>query len=174
VLAAWIEGVAAWFSPVGAWIASVTQWFAPVGAWFAPVATWFEGIGAWFAPYAETLRAATTDVPWWTVALVAVLVLRALVILGRGETGAAWRTLLALGAGGVVVAQLAVVGPDLKLLPLHVVAAGVVVLVPWERPHPEPVQLKMGRHRRRRRPPWPRTVLLLTLTALAATAFVLL
>jgi hypothetical protein len=154
-------------APVGAFFATVWASLAPVGAFLAPVTDAFTR--AW-----EVAGAHSGGVPWWTVALVAALTLRALTVFGRGETGAVWRTLLALAAGGIVVTQLVLEGPDPAVLPLHGVAALVVVLVPWERPHPEAAQLRMGRRRRRNRSPWPRAALLLIATAAAAAAFFLL
>ena len=168
-------------TPVIDFLARVGAFFATALAFFAPVGDFLEPVAAFFTPAADFLVdvwglavAHTADVPWWTVALVAAVTLRALMVFGRGETGAAWRTLLALTVGGIVVAQLVLVGPDLAVLPLHGVAALVVVLVPWERPHPEAAQLRMGRRRRRNRSPWPRAVLLLIATAAAAAAFFLL
>lgn len=168
-------------TPMGDFLARVGAFFATVLAFFTPVGDFLEPVAAFFAPATDFLvdgwglaMAHSIDVPWWTVALVAALTLRALTVFGRGETGAAWRTLLALTVGGIVVAQLVLVGPDLALLPLHGVAALVVALVPWERPHPEAAQLRMGRRRRRNRSPWPRAALLLIATVAAAVAFVLL
>jgi len=98
--------------------------------------------------------------PWWTVALAAALMLRALLVLALGPGGAAWRGAAALLVGGVLVAQLALEGARLPLLPLHVAAALVVALLPWERPHPEPPPLMLGRNRKRRaRAPVVRAVL---------------
>lgn len=88
--------------------------------------------------------------PWWTVAIGAALVLRALLVLALGPGGAAWRGLVAALAGGLAVAQLALEGPRPGLLPLHAAVALVVVLLAWERPHPEPPPLKLGRNRNRR------------------------
>jgi hypothetical protein len=94
-------------------------------------------------------------------------------VLGRGPVGATWRGIFATLAGLLVVAQLVFDGADLRLLPLHVVAAVVVALVPWERAHPEAAPLRMGRARRRRGPPWPRALLLLAAVA-AAVAYAVL
>ncbi|CAN5838100.1 hypothetical protein BH23DEI1_BH23DEI1_00910 [soil metagenome] len=126
------------------------------------------------AEFRDALAPLLVDVPWWTIALVVLLVLRALVVVGRGERGSAWRTVLAVAIGSVVVAQLVVVGPELALLPLHVLAAFVVALIAWERPHPEAAPLKMGKRRRRTRRPWPRSLLLFATTAAAAAAYVVL
>jgi hypothetical protein len=104
---------------------------------------------------------------WWTVALTAVLMLRAFTVFGRGVGGATWRGLFGVAAGALVVAQLVVHGADTALLPLHAVAAITVALVPWERPHPEAAPLRMGRRRRRSALPWPRAVLLLASLAAA-------
>ena len=88
--------------------------------------------------------------PWWTLALSAALLARALAILALGPGGAAVRGFLALLAGALVVAQLVLEGPELTLLPLHALAAFALLLLPSERPHPQPPPLKLGRNRRRR------------------------
>lgn len=104
--------------------------------------------------------------PWWTLALAATLLLRALLVLALGPSGAAWRGLVALLAGLLTVAQLALEGPRVALLPLHGVAAVVVLLLPWERPHPEPPPLMLGRNRKRRaRAPVARALLALATVA---------
>lgn len=117
----------------------------------------------------NAVLALLAEVPWWTVGVIAALALRALAVLALGPDGAALRGALALVVGGVAVAQLALDGPDADLLPLHVAAALVVALLPWERAHPEPPPLKLGRNRMRRaRPPLLRA--LLALLAVAAVA----
>lgn len=88
--------------------------------------------------------------PWWTIALAALLLLRAALVLALGAHGASWRGLVAFAAGAVAVAQLALEGPRPALLPLHALTMIVVLLLPWERPHPEPPPLMLGRNRRRR------------------------
>jgi hypothetical protein len=114
------------------------------------------------------LVAGWQDWPWWTLALAATLLLRALLVLALGPSGAAWRGLVALVAGLVTVAQLALEGPRAALLPLHAVAAVVVMLLPWERPHPEPPPLMLGRNRKRRaRAPLARALLALATVAAA-------
>jgi hypothetical protein len=150
-------------SQVGAWLADV---------WRTTATFWGEAAAG--IPWPDLSLPTLTGVPWWTVALVAALTLRALLVLGRGASGAAWRTVLAVLAGCLVVGQLVVEGADLALLPLHAVAAVVVALIAWERPHPEAAQLRIGRARRRRPPPWPRMVLLLAATATAVTASLML
>lgn len=107
--------------------------------------------------------------PWWTIAVIAALGLRALAVLALGPNGAALRGALALLVGGTVVAQLALEGPSPELLPLHAAAALVVALLPWERAHPEPPPLKLGRNRKRKaRPPVARALLALLATAAIA------
>ncbi|TVR90930.1 MAG: hypothetical protein EA416_10580 [Trueperaceae bacterium] len=112
-------------------------------------------------------------VSWWSVALAAALVVRALAVLSLGANGAAWRGVLAVVIGALAVAQLALEGPSVALLPLHAAAALVVALLPWERPHPEPPRLILGRNRHRRaRPPRLRaTLALLLVLAVAAWTF---
>lgn len=92
--------------------------------------------------------------------LVALLLARLVAILLRGESGMAWRLLTAIGAGGALVAHLAWEGPRWSMAPSYLVAAFVVVLIAWERPHPKAVLLRLGRNRRLRRPvPWGRALL---------------
>ncbi len=113
-------------------------------------------------------------VSWWSIALAAALVVRALAVLSLGANGAAWRGVLAVVVGGLAVAQLVLEGPSVALVPLHAAAALVVALLPWERPHPEPPRLILGRNRHRRtRPPRLRAALALLL-ALAVVAWTLL
>jgi hypothetical protein len=109
---------------------------------------------------------------WWSIGLAAALVARALAVLALGANGAAWRGVLAVAIGALAVAQLALEGPRVALLPLHAAAAVVVALLPWERPHPEPPRLILGRNRHRRaRPPRVRaaTALLVVLAVAAWT-----
>jgi len=112
-------------------------------------------------------------VSWWSVALAGALVVRALAVLSLGANGAAWRGVLAVVIGALAVAQLALEGPSVALLPLHAAAVLVVALLPWERPHPEPPRLILGRNRHRRaRPPRLRaTLALLLVLGLAAWTF---
>jgi len=112
-------------------------------------------------------------VSWWSVVLAAALVVRALTVLALGPDGAAWRGVLAVIVGALAVAQLALEGPSVALLPLHAAAAAVVALLPWERPHPEPPRLILGRNRHRRaRPPRLRAALaLLLVLAVVAWTF---
>jgi len=112
-------------------------------------------------------------VSWWSVGLAAALVVRALAVLSLGANGAAWRGVLAVVIGALAVAQLALEGPSVALLPLHAAAVLVVALLPWERPHPEPPRLILGRNRHRRaRPPRLRAALaLLLVLAVAAWTF---
>jgi hypothetical protein len=103
-------------------------------------------------------------VSWWSIGLAAALAVRALAVLALGPDGAAWRGALAVTVGALAVAQLALEGPSVALLPLHAAAALVVALLPWERPHPEPPRLILGRNRHRRaRPPRLRAALALLL-----------
>ncbi len=112
-------------------------------------------------------------VSWWSVGLAAALVVRALAVLSLGANGAAWRGVLAVVVGALAVAQLALEGPSVALLPLHAAAVLVVALLPWERPHPEPPRLILGRNRHRRaRPPRLRaTLALLLVLAVVAWTF---
>jgi len=112
-------------------------------------------------------------VSWWSVGLAAALVVRALAVLSLGANGAAWRGVLAVVIGALAVAQLALEGPSVALLPLHAAAVLVVALLPWERPHPEPPRLILGRNRHRRaRPPRLRaTLALLLVLAVVAWTF---
>lgn len=118
--------------------------------------------------------AAIVGVSWWSIGLALALILRALAVLSLGANGAAWRGALAVTVGVLVVAQLALEGPSVALLPLHAAAAVVVALLPWERPHPEPKRLILGRNRHRRaRPPRLRaTVALLVVVAVIVSTFV--
>lgn len=94
---------------------------------------------------------------WLLLALVAA---RILAVLLRGEAGAVWRGLIAVGAGGALVAHLALEGPRWSMAPAYLAVALAVLLLPWERPHPKAVLLRSGRNRRRRRPvPWGRALL---------------
>ncbi len=112
--------------------------------------------------------------PWWTLGLSAALLSRAASELALGRAGAVRRGVLAFVVGGLLVAQLALSGPTLALLPLHALAALVVLLLPFERPHPEPPPLKLGRNRHRRaRRPYGRALLALV-AVVAATAWGLL
>ena len=118
--------------------------------------------------------AAIAGLSWWSIGLAAALVVRALAVLALGPNGAAWRGVLAVTVGALAVAQLALEGPSLALLPLHAAAAVVVALLPWERPHPEPPRLILGRNRHRRaRPPRLRAVVAL-LVVLAVVAWTVL
>ena len=109
--------------------------------------------------------------PWLTLAIAGLLALRAVAVLALGPRGAALRGALALLVGLALVAQLALEGPRAELLPLHMVAGLVVLLLPWERPHPEPPPLRLGRNRRRRvRRPLLRA-LLATLTVAAVVVW---
>jgi len=109
---------------------------------------------------------------WLLLALVAA---RILAMLLRGEAGAVWRGLIAVGAGGAFVAHLALEGPRWSMAPTYVAVALGVLLLPWERPHPKAVLLRVGRNRRRRRPiPWGRALLAALLWVPAAALPVLL
>lgn len=116
---------------------------------------------------------ASLELSDWQVLLWLALLLRALLVLVRGVSGAAWRSLLALLVGAALIAQLALEGSRSDLLPSYLAAALVVVLFVTERPHPEGHRLLLGRNRNNRRPPpWPR-MLLAVLTVLACVALTL-
>ena len=113
--------------------------------------------------------------PWWTLAIAGLLALRAVAVLALGPRGAALRGALALLVGLALVGQLALEGPRAELLPLHALAGFALLLLPWERPHPEPPPLRLGRNRRRRvRRPVLRAVLaLLTVAAVVVWTFLI-
>jgi predicted dienelactone hydrolase len=61
------------------------------------------------------------------IVLALTLALRVLATLLPGRAGATWRTLLAMGVGGAMVAQLLVEGPRWQLLPLDLLAGGLLI-----------------------------------------------
>ena len=113
--------------------------------------------------------------PLWTLAISGLLLLRAVAVLAIGPGGAAQRGALALLVGLAVVGQLAFEGPRVALLPLHAAAGFVVLLLPWERPHPEPPPLRLGRNRRRRvtRPVLRAVLATLTVAAVVVWSFLI-
>ena len=93
------------------------------------------------------------------VVLLVLLAARVAGVLGRGDGGAAARGLAAVLAGAAWIAHLALEGPRWPLAPAYALAALFVVLLPFERPHPEAPRLRLGRNRLRRDPlPWGRAV----------------
>lgn len=93
------------------------------------------------------------------VVLLVLLAARLAAVLGRGPNGAAARGVFAVLAGAAWVAHLALEGPRWPLAPAYALAVLFVVLLPFERPHPEAPRLRLGRNRRRRDPlPWGRAV----------------
>ncbi len=93
------------------------------------------------------------------VLLLVALAARLAAVLGRGPNGAAARGALAVLAGAAWVTHLALEGPRWPLAPAYALTALFVVLLPFERPHPQAPRLRLGRNRRRRDPlPWGRAV----------------
>jgi hypothetical protein len=145
-----------------------------VGEFLGPLGEHAAALFASVGESAGALLESLPDGPWLTIALAAALLARAAAVLALGRGGAALRGLLGFVAGGVLVAQLALSGPRVSLLPLHAMAALAVLLLPFERPHPEPEPLRIGRnrHRRARRPAL--RALLALLAVAGATAWALL
>ncbi len=167
---------------IGAFIVALGQdlgaFLGPAGEFAAELfASLNEFAAALFASLGELAAGLLESLPeghWWTVALAAALLARAAAVLALGRAGSALRGLLTFVVGGVLVAQLALAGPRVSLLPLHALAVLAVLSLPFERPHPEPEPLKLGRNRRRRaRRPVLRALLALLAVA-AATAWALL
>ena len=96
-------------------------------------------------------------VEWLLLGLVAG---RIVSMLFRGEAGAAWRSAVAVAAGGAWIAHLALEGPRWSMGPIYLAVVVALVLLPWERPHAKAVLARVGANRRRRRPrPWGRALL---------------
>ncbi|MFN2321482.1 MAG: hypothetical protein ABR510_00795 [Trueperaceae bacterium] len=108
------------------------------------------------------------------IVLLVALAARLAAVLGRGSSGAAARGVTAVLAGLAWVAHLALEGPRWPLALAYALTVLFVVLLPFERPHPQAPRLRLGRNRRRREPlPWGRVVggaLVLAVGALLAWA----
>ncbi len=96
--------------------------------------------------------------PFEIVLLVA-LASRLAAVLGRDASGAVARGVTAVFAGLAWVAHLALEGPRWPLAAAYALTVVFVLLLPFERPHPQSPRLRLGRNRRRRDPlPWGRAI----------------